>query len=170
MTMLRVVPSDVHSTRRRRGSEIVSLFRVQDAPATPDRLRLEDRIEIDELISEYAMVIDHARWNELPSLFASGGVLKVGRDELAGRAAIAEWSAACAARKPRRTRHQVTNVIIRPLGPSRAMASATIVVHVAKEGRRDTFVETVGELRAEFVRVGAAWRFSRYAIVHIADA
>jgi hypothetical protein len=170
MTMLRVVPTNLHSTRRQRASELISLFREDAAPVTPDRLGLEDRIEIDELISEYAIVIDHGRWNELPSLFAPGAVLKVGRDELAGRDAIAQWSASCAARKPRRSRHQVTNVIIRPLGPSHATATATVVVHVAKEGRRDTFVETVGELRAEFVRAGAAWRFSRHAIVHIADA
>jgi uncharacterized protein (TIGR02246 family) len=170
MTMLRVVPANLHSTRRRRASEIVSLFGAQAAPATPERLSLEDRIEVDELISEYAAVVDHARWHELASLFAPGAVLKVGRDQLAGRAAIAEWSASCAARKPRRTRHQVTNVIIRPLGPSRATATATIVVHVAKEGRRDTFVETVGELRAEFVRAGVGWRFSRHELEHIADA
>jgi uncharacterized protein (TIGR02118 family) len=37
---------------------------------------------------------------------------------------------------------------------------------VATKGRRDTFVESVGELRAEFVR----GRFNRHAIVHIADA
>jgi 3-phenylpropionate/cinnamic acid dioxygenase small subunit len=170
MTMLRVVPSGSHSTRRRRASEIVSLFREDAAAVTPERLSLEDRIELEELISEYALAIDHARWNELPSLFAHDAVLKVGRDELAGRVAIAEWSASCAARKPRRTRHQVTNVIIRPLGQSRATATATVVVHVAKEGRRDTFVETVSELRAEFVRVGGTWRFGRHAVVHIADA
>jgi hypothetical protein len=41
---------------------------------------------------------------------------------------------------------------------------------VATKGRRDTFVESVGELRAEFVRGGAGWRFNRHAIVHIADA
>jgi hypothetical protein len=89
MTMLRVVPANLHSTRRRRASEIVSLFGAQAAPAMPERLSLEDRIEVDELISEYAAVVDHGRWNEL---------------------------------------------------------------------------------RAEFVRVGAAWRFNRHAIVHIADA
>lgn len=136
-------------------------------PTNLQRLSLEDRIEIDELTSEYAAVIDHGRWNELPSLFAPGAVLKVGRDELAGRTAIAEWSASCAARKPRRTRHQVTNVIIRPLGPSRATATATVVVHVAKDGHGDTFVETVAELRAEFVRAGVGWRFNRHEIEHI---
>jgi hypothetical protein len=170
MTMLRVVPTNLHSTRRRRASEIVGLFRDELAPAPRKRLSIEDRIEIDELISGYAIAIDHACWGELPSLFAHDAVLKVGRDELVGRAAIAEWSASCAARKQRRTRHQVTNVIIRPLGPGRATATATVVVHVVKEGRRDTFVETVGELRAEFVGAAAGWRFSRQTIVHVADA
>jgi 3-phenylpropionate/cinnamic acid dioxygenase small subunit len=170
MTMLRVVPTNLHSTRRRRAGEIVGLFRDELAPAPPTRLSIEDRIEIDELISDHALVIDHGRWSELPALFTHDAVVKVGRDELVGRAAIADWSASCAARKQRRTRHQVTNVIIRPLGPGRATATATVVVHVAKEGRRDTFIETVGELRAEFIGAAVGWRFSRHAIVHIADA
>jgi len=169
--MLRVVPTPVHPTRRRRAAEIISLFRDEmpaGAPATLT-LTLEDRTEIDELLSEYVSLVDDRRWSELPALFTHMACLKIGRTDLRGRAAISDWATACAAKKPRRSRHQITNVRIRSAGPDRATGTATIVVHVAKEGRRDTFIDMVGELRDEFVRSPAGWRFSRRTIVHIAD-
>ena len=159
----------VHSARRRRAAEIVSRFR-DDTPAVlPAKLALEDRIEIDELLSEYALLIDHGRWDELPALFTHDASAKIGRNELNGRTAISDWAQACADKKPRRAQHQITNVRIRAAGTSRATATATIVVHVAKEGRRDTFVDLVGELRDEFVRTAAGWRLSRHSVAHIAD-
>jgi len=167
--MLRVLPTTLPSTRRRRAAEIISLFRDETPSGAPARLTLEDRIEIDELLSEYALLIDGGRWSELPALFTHEATVKIGRTEPHGRAAISDWATACAAKKPRRSRHQITNVRIRPAGPNRAAATATIIIHVAKEGRRDTFIDMVGELRDEFVRTASGWRLHRHSVVHIAD-
>jgi 3-phenylpropionate/cinnamic acid dioxygenase small subunit len=169
MTMLRVVPTSIHSARRTRTAEIISLFRDDTPAGAHARLTLEDRSEIDELLSEYASLVDDRRWTELPALFTHEATLKIGRTDLHGRAAISDWATASAAGKPRRSRHQITNLRIHPAGPDRATGTATVVVHVAKEGRRDTFIDMVGELRDEFVRTPAGWRFSRRTVVHIAD-
>jgi 3-phenylpropionate/cinnamic acid dioxygenase small subunit len=74
------------------------------------------------------------------------------------------------ATKAQQALHQATNVQITAAGPDAATATAVLIVHALKDGRRSTYVDFVGEVRDEFVRTPAGWRISSRRLVHLADA
>jgi hypothetical protein len=148
--LMRVVQSPTLGRRRPRTPEFATRLRTQPRER---KLSVEDRASIEALLTEYAWLIDHDRSHELQQLCTSDAVI-----------------IAPAARKARRTRHQITNVRIKDDGPDTATATSTLVLHVLKHGRRDTFVDMVGEFHDELVRTASGWRFTRRRLVHIADA
>ena len=153
--------------RARRGPHtrgLVNRLRGREAPASgarrPENLTLRDRLEIADLITEYAWLVDHGHWQEVPALFTETAVLTVSRQTISGREAIATWAAERAARATSRTQQQITNVRVRPAGPGCATATATLVVHVALTGRRSTHAELVAELQDELVMTAEGWRIT----------
>jgi len=148
--LMRVVQTPTLPRHQARTPEFATRLRAQPRER---RLSSEDRASIEALLTEYAWLIDHDRSHELQQLCTSDAVI-----------------IAPPARKARRTRHQTTNVRIKDDGPDAATATSTVVLHVLKHGRRDTFVDMVGEFHDELVRTAAGWRFSRRRFVHIADA
>jgi 3-phenylpropionate/cinnamic acid dioxygenase small subunit len=135
-----------------------------------DDLSLGDRLAIADLITEYAWLVDHDRWLQVPALFTDSAVLTIRGHTIAGRASIATWAADQAAGRTSRTQHQITNVRIAPAGRAHATATATLVAHVALTGRRTTHVDFVAELQDELVKTATGWRISARRVVHIADS
>ncbi len=165
-----------NATRERRTRELMNRLRPAEKPAlrvveAPREFGVADRLEIDALLTEYAWMADHGMFADVASLFADGAVLTVGgREVTGGTAAIATWAQAQAVKMSKRTQHQVSNVWITATGPDAATATAALVVHAAKDGRRSTYVDYVGEFQNEYVRTPAGWRISRMRLVHLADA
>ena len=137
----------------------------QAAPA----LSLEDQEAIRALVNEYAYLLDHGRWADVPSLFTEDSVLRVRGHKFSGPDGLQAWIEYREFRKGRRTLHQVTNVRLEPTGPDRVAGTVGIVLYAAKANSRDSYVDLVGEYRDEYVRTRTGWRFLHRALVELAD-
>jgi ketosteroid isomerase-like protein len=129
---------------------------------------LQDRLEIDALVNEYAWMLDHHQWHDVAGLLTDDAVLTLRGRTLDAPAGIAQWAEQRAARKERKTQHQMTNLRIEVTGEDRARGVATVVLHVAKHGG-GSYVDLVGEYRDEYVRTAGGWRFSSRQLVKVED-
>jgi 3-phenylpropionate/cinnamic acid dioxygenase small subunit len=133
---------------------------VQDLP-------IEDRLAIEALVTEYAWLLDHRCWDDVPKLMTDDVVLKIRGREIVGQAGVIEWAEARAEKKSRRTQHQMTLVRLEPVDADHVNGTAALVLHVAKMGGSDTYVDLVGEYQDEYVRTPDGWRFRRRTLVPI---
>jgi 3-phenylpropionate/cinnamic acid dioxygenase small subunit len=128
---------------------------------------LGDRLAIEALVTEYAWLLDHRRWDDVAGLCTGDAVLKIRGREIVGQDGLAQWAEYRAQKQSRRTQHQMTLMRLEPIEPDLVNGTAALVLHVAKTGGSGTYVDLVGEYRDEYVRTGAGWRFRRRTLVPI---
>jgi 3-phenylpropionate/cinnamic acid dioxygenase small subunit len=133
---------------------------VQDLP-------IEDRLAIQALVTEYAWLLDHRCWDDVPKLMTDDVVLKIRGREIVGHDGVLDWAEARAQKKSRRTQHQMTLLRLEPVDADLVKGTAALVLHVAKMGGSDTYVDLVGEYQDEYVRTPDGWRFRRRTLVPI---
>jgi hypothetical protein len=132
-------------------------------------LSLGDRAAINALVIEYAWLLDHRRWHDVAALCSDDVVLSIRGREIIGMAGLAEWADARAAKKSRRTQHQMTLSRATATGPDSAAGTAALVLHLAKAGG-GSYVDLVGEYEDEYVRTPEGWRFRRRRLVKLEDS
>lgn len=119
-------------------------------------------------MTEYAWILDHQDWDRITELFVEDAYLKIRGRDINGHDGLAEWAAARAAKGRRRTQHQMTLLRLRATEDQDVVeGTSALVLHVAKSGGRDTYVDLVGEYRDVYVRAGEGWRFRRRILVPI---
>jgi 3-phenylpropionate/cinnamic acid dioxygenase small subunit len=133
-------------------------------------LPIEDRLAIADLVTEYAWLLDHRRWQEVAGLCTDDAVLTIRGREIRGHAGLAEWAEHRAVNKARRTQHQMTLLRLEPSEDADLVTgTAALVLHVAKAGYGGTYVDLIGEYRDEYVRTPEGWRFRRRHLVEIEE-
>lgn len=129
---------------------------------------MEDRIDITALVDEYAWLLDHRHWERISSLFVEDAYLKIRGREIVGHEGLGRWAEARAAKKSRKTQHQMTIVRLEPTDdPDVVRGTASLVLHVNKSGGSGSYVDLVGEYRDEYLRRDGEWRFRRRVLVPI---
>jgi 3-phenylpropionate/cinnamic acid dioxygenase small subunit len=124
-----------------------------------------DRSAIEQLVIEYAYLLDHQRWYEVADLCTDDAVLFIRGREIVGQLGLAEWAARRAERPNRHTQHQMTLLRLEGISADEVHGSAALVLHIAKTGGGGTYVDLIGEYRDEYVRVGGDWKFRRRRLV-----
>lgn len=130
-------------------------------------LSIEDRLAIAALVTEYAWLLDHRRWDDVPRLMTDDVVLRIRGREIVGRDGVVEWAQARAQKANRRTQHQMTLGRLEPVDADHVTGTAALVLHIAKMGGSDTYIDLVGEYQDDYVRTPNGWRFSRRTLVPI---
>jgi 3-phenylpropionate/cinnamic acid dioxygenase small subunit len=130
-------------------------------------LSIEDRLAIEALVTEYAWLLDHRRWDEVANLMTDDVVLKIRGREIVGQQGMTEWAEYRAQKQSRRTQHQMTLMRLQPVDADVVRGTAALVLHVAKMESSDTYVDLVGEYQDEYVRTPGGWRFRRRTLVPI---
>lgn len=133
----------------------------------PEDLSIDDRLAIEALVNEYAWLLDHRQWDDVPGLCTEDAVLKIRGREIVGQQGLAQWAEYRAQKSARRTQHQMTLVRLEPIDPDVVRGTAALVLHVAKTGGSGTYVDLVGEYQDEYVRTDGGWRFRRRTLVPI---
>jgi 3-phenylpropionate/cinnamic acid dioxygenase small subunit len=128
---------------------------------------IEDRIAIEQLVIEYAWLLDHQRWDDVAGLCTEDAVLFIRGREIVGTQGLAEWAQRRAQRANRRTQHQMTLPRLEPISSDEVHGTAALVLHVAKTGGGGTYVDLVGEYEDEYVRTQDGWKFRRRRLVQI---
>jgi ketosteroid isomerase-like protein len=132
-----------------------------------DGLPIDDRLAIEQLVGEYAWLLDHQRWHDVADLCTDDAVLFIRGREIVGPDGLAQWADRRAERANRKTQHQMTLVRLEPVGPDEVHGTAALVLHVAKTGGGGTYVDLVGEYVDEYVRDHGRWKFRRRRLVQI---
>jgi 3-phenylpropionate/cinnamic acid dioxygenase small subunit len=125
----------------------------------------EDRTAIEQLVIEYAYLLDHQRWQDVAALCTDDAVLFIRGREIVGQQGLDEWAARRAERPNRRTQHQMTLLRLEAVSDDEVHGTAALVLHVAKTGGGGTYVDLIGEYRDEYVRDGGSWKFRRRRLV-----
>ncbi len=126
---------------------------------------LEDRTSIEQLVIEYAYLLDHQRWQDVAALCTDDAVLFIRGREIVGQQGLDEWAARRAERPNRRTQHQMTLLRLEAVSDDEVHGTAALVLHVAKTGGGGTSVDLIGEYRDECVRDGGVWKVRRRRLV-----
>jgi hypothetical protein len=132
-----------------------------------DAVGIEDRIAIEALVTEYAWLLDHQRWQDVATLCTDDAVLFIRGREIVGAEGLADWADRRAERANRRTQHQMTLLRLARVSEDEIHGTAALVLHVGKTGGGGTYVDLIGEYEDEYVRVGEAWKFKRRRLVPI---
>jgi 3-phenylpropionate/cinnamic acid dioxygenase small subunit len=130
-------------------------------------ISIEDRLAIEQLVTEYAWLLDHRRWNDVARLFVEDAVLFIRGREIVGKEGLAEWAEYRAQKKSRRTQHQMTLLRLEQVETDLVAGTAALVLHVAKTGGSGTYVDLVGEYQDEYKRTPDGWRFRRRRLVPV---
>lgn len=130
-------------------------------------ISIEDRLAIEELVTEYAWLLDHRRWDDVATLFTNDAWLFIRGREIVGRDGLAKWAEYRAQKKSRRTQHQMTLLRLEEVEADLVTGTAALVLHVAKTGGSGTYVDLVGEYEDEYARTPDGWRFRRRRLVRI---
>ncbi len=134
----------------------------------PD-ITIEDRLAIEDLITEYAYLLDHQRWGDVAGLCTEDAMLYIRGREIVGTAGLAAWADYRALKKNRRTQHQMTLLRLEPVSKDQINGTAALVLHVAKSGGGGTYVDLVGEYEDEYVRKPDGWKFRRRRLRKLGD-
>ncbi len=130
-------------------------------------ISIEDRLAIEELVTEYAWLLDHRRWDDVGTLFTDDAWLFIRGREIVGKDGLAQWAEYRAQKKSRRTQHQMTLLRLEQPEPNLIKGTAALVLHVAKTGGSGTYVDLVGEYQDEYTRTPDGWRFRRRRLVPV---
>jgi 3-phenylpropionate/cinnamic acid dioxygenase small subunit len=130
-------------------------------------LAVEDQLAIEQLVNEYAWLLDHQRWHDVAALCTDDVVLFIRAREIVGQDGLAEWADRRAERANRRTQHQMMAPRLHAVSADEVHGTAPLVLHVAKTGGGGTYVDLVGEYEDEYVRTPGGWKFRRRRLVQI---
>ena len=123
---------------------------------------------IELLVAEYAHRLDHREWDRIAALFTPDAYVKIRGREILGHDGLRDWAAYRSAKQSRKTQHQMTILHLTATDdPDVIEGTAPLVLHVAKSGGSDTYIDFVGEYRDEYVRGEDGWRFRRRVLVSI---
>jgi 3-phenylpropionate/cinnamic acid dioxygenase small subunit len=133
-------------------------------------ITVEDRIAIEELVTEYAWLLDHRRFDEVLDLCTGDAELKIRGQKILGADGLREWLDQRAASEGKRSsQHQMSLLRLEPVEDDVINGTAALVLHVAKSGTSGSYIDLVGEYQDEYVRTGDGWRFRRRTLVTLAD-
>lgn len=131
----------------------------------------EDRIQIEALVTEYAWLLDHRRFDAVVGLCTDDCDLKIRGVKIHGADGLRDWLDQRAASQSRRaSQHQMSLLRLEPTADADVVTgTAALVLHVAKSGTSGSYVDLVGEYQDEYVRTGDGWRFRKRTLVTLAD-
>src|SRR5207253_9624968 len=109
------------------------------------------------------------RWHDVAALCTDDVELLIRGKQIAGKDGLAEWAEGRAAKKHRKTQHQMTLLRVAADGDDRATGTAALALHMAKGGG-GSYVELVGEYEDEYVRTPSGWKFRRRRLVNLEDS
>ena len=133
-------------------------------------ITVEDRVAIESLVTEYAWLLDHRRFDEVLALFTDDAEIKIRGQKIAGADGLQKWLDQRAASQGRRSsQHQMSLLRLEPGHDGSVSGTAALVLHVAKSGSSGTYVDLVGEYQDEYVLTDGGWRFRRRVLVTLAD-
>jgi 3-phenylpropionate/cinnamic acid dioxygenase small subunit len=136
-------------------------------------LPVEDRLAIEALVTEYAWLLDHRRFEEVVGLCTEDCELRIRGVRIDGADGLREWLDQRATSQSRRaSQHQMSLLRLEPVGGGNrdvVAGTAALVLHVAKSGSSGSYIDLVGEYQDEYVKSGAGWRFRRRTLVTLAD-
>ena len=126
---------------------------------------------IEALVTEYAWLLDHRRFEEVVGLCTDDCELKIRGQKIYGAEGLREWLDQRATNQSRRaSQHQMSLLRLAPTDDRDLVTgTAALVLHVAKSGSSGSYVDLVGEYQDEYVRTGEGWRFRRRTLVTLAD-
>jgi 3-phenylpropionate/cinnamic acid dioxygenase small subunit len=129
-----------------------------------------DRLAIDSLVTEYAWLLDHRRFEAVLALFTDDAELKIRGQKIHGAEGLQAWLDQRAASQGRRASvHQMSLLRLESVDGDRVRGTAALVLHVAKSGSSGSYVDFVGEYQDEYVRTAEGWRFRSRVLVSMAD-
>lgn len=129
---------------------------------TASPLPTADREALHDLVVEHSWLLDHGRWHEVADLYLADATLSIGPKVLHGRAEMLAWADHRATNTSRHTRHQCSNIRLRPDGVGGATGTVMLVLYVSDNGA--AAVEFVGEYRDRYRRQDGQWRFLSRAL------
>ena len=134
-----------------------------------NEISVADRIAIEELVTEYAWLLDHRQFDAVLSLFTTDAELKIRGQKIHGADGLQKWLDARASGESRRSsQHQMSLLRLEAAGDGVIRGTAALVLHVAKGGS-GSYIDLVGEYQDEYVRDEAGWRFRSRVLVTLAD-
>ncbi|BCJ31841.1 nuclear transport factor 2 family protein [Actinocatenispora sera] len=122
-----------------------------------------DRIEIADLFSRFALLLDEGRWNDIDTVFADGVVIHSPRGgELEGIDSVVAFLRRSTV-EGQHTQHTTTDLLV-DLDGDRAAASSNSIVYYYRDGQAPHFV---GGLRqaCNLVRTPAGWRMREVRVL-----
>lgn len=151
-----------------RGSEIVSLDGLQYDPPVTESLeqrvqRLEDRFAINDLVVQYATLLDDAQWDALGLLFATDGVFASPNSTTTGRAAIVENFKVKHAPFPA-TWHDPHGIAVEFVDDDHARGT---VIGYAELASPDMAVVTSIRYQDDYRREDGRWRFAKRHVLSL---
>jgi 3-phenylpropionate/cinnamic acid dioxygenase small subunit len=132
-------------------------------------ITIDDRLGIEALVIEYAYVLDHQLWDEIPGLCTEDATLYIRGREIVGTAGLKAWADYRSMKKNRRTQHQMTLLRLEQVSDDLVKGTAALVLHVAKSGGGGTYVDLVGEYEDEYARTPDGWKFHRRHLHKLGD-
>ncbi|QKW39321.1 nuclear transport factor 2 family protein [Actinomadura sp. NAK00032] len=128
----------------------------------PTDTRIADRLEINDLFTRFALLLDEKRWEDVGTVFADDAVVHSPRGgQLRGADKIVEFMRQGEVEGVR-TQHTTTDLLVDVDG-DQAAASANSVVYYFRDGQPPHFT---GGLRQHFTatRTPAGWRLQEVRI------
>jgi 3-phenylpropionate/cinnamic acid dioxygenase small subunit len=133
-------------------------------------ISIEDRMAIDALVTEYAWLLDHRRFDDVLELFTDDAELRIRGQKIHGAAGLQQWLEQRASNQHQRSsQHQMSLLRLERVEDGLIRGTAGLVLHVAKSGSTGTYVDLVGEYQDEYARTDSGWRFRRRVLVTLAD-
>jgi 3-phenylpropionate/cinnamic acid dioxygenase small subunit len=133
-------------------------------------ITVEDRLAIESLVTEYAWLLDHRRFDDVLGLFMPDAELTIRGQKIHGAEGLQGWLDQRASSEGRRAAlHQMSLLRLDPVDSGRVLGTTSLVLHVAKSGGSGSYVDFVGEYQDEYVRTAEGWRFRRRVLVSLAD-
>lgn len=139
-------------------------------PAMDAGVSIEDRIAIEQLVTEYAWLLDHRRFDDVLDLFTEDAELRIRGQKIHGADGLQQWLEQRATNQHQRSsQHQMSLLRLQRVQDGLVRGTAGLVLHVAKSGSTGTYVDLVGEYQDEYVRTDSGWRFRSRILVTLAD-
>jgi 3-phenylpropionate/cinnamic acid dioxygenase small subunit len=130
----------------------------------------EDRLAIEALVTEYAWLLDHRRFDEVVGLCTPDAELKIRGQKIHGAEGLRGWlDQRAASQSKRASQHQMSLLRLEPGEDGIVKGTAALVLHIAKSGGTGSYVDLVGEYQDEYVLTDDGWRFRSRVLVTLAD-
>lgn len=155
------------------GIDVGNGAQVKDADRSTELLqRLADRVEVEDLILQYARDVDTKSWRSFELLFIDDCEVCYPSDDgpmrIAGRSELARFAEDALSGFPR-THHLMGNLQVSITGDTAKSTHYLQATHV-RGGNREDHWDLGGWYQAEYVRTPAGWRFARLELDNVWEA